>query len=277
MQDQRLDLIESFHLVTANLPRLTHFYQQIIGCTADSAPAAIAADEMALLGIPGRGTRQTLRLGEQIIALDQFETQGRPYPPASNAASLWFQHLALVVTDIAAAYARLRGCAPISESGPQHLPPSSGGVIAFKFRDPDGHPLELLQFPLSAIPQPWRGRSPATGQIALGIDHSAISVANVERSTAFFTRLGLTPGKPSLNKGIEQQRLDGLPDVEVAVVPLRPNAGTPHLELLGYQHPYPAVSDGVQANDVAATRILWRGQRPQLLRDPDGHFQQIQA
>jgi catechol 2,3-dioxygenase-like lactoylglutathione lyase family enzyme len=119
--------------------------------------------------------------------------------------------------------------------------------------------------------------SPATGQIALGIDHSAISVANVERSTAFFTRLGLTPGKPSLNKGIEQQRLDGLPDVEVAVVPLRPDAGTPHLELLGYQHPHPGVSDGVQANDVAATRILWRGQRPQLLRDPDGHFQQIQA
>jgi catechol 2,3-dioxygenase-like lactoylglutathione lyase family enzyme len=277
MQDQRLDRIEGFHLVTANLPRLTQFYQQIIGCTAESAPAAIAADEMALLGIPGRGSRQTLRLGEQIIALDQFETQGRPYPPASNAASLWFQHLALVVTDIAAAHARLQVCAPISESGPQHLPPSSGAVIAFKFRDPDGHPLELLQFPPSAIPQPWRGRSPATGQIALGIDHSAISVANVERSTAFFTRLGLTPGKPSLNKGIEQQRLDGLPDVEVAVVPLRPDAGTPHLELLGYQHPHPAVFDGVQANDVAATRILWRGQRPQLLRDPDGHFQQIQA
>jgi hypothetical protein len=31
----------------------------------------------------------------------------------------------------------------------------------------------------------------------------------------------------------------------------------------------------LQANDIAATRIVWRGTRMALLRDPDGHLQQI--
>jgi len=29
----------------------------------------------------------------------------------------------------------------------------------------------------------------------------------------------------------------------------------------------------LQANDVAATRIVWRSNRDALLRDPDGHLQ----
>lgn len=35
------------------------------------------------------------------------------------------------------------------------LPESSGGVTAFKFRDPDGHPLELLAFPDGKVPSRW--------------------------------------------------------------------------------------------------------------------------
>ena len=45
------------------------------------------------------------------------------------------------------------GWRPISEGGPQLLPPSNGAVRAFKFRDPDGHPLELIWFP------PGQGRA----------------------------------------------------------------------------------------------------------------------
>ena len=44
-----------------------------------------------------------------------------------------------------AAYARVRaaGVQPISLNGPETLPERNGGVRAFKFRDPDDHPLEL--------------------------------------------------------------------------------------------------------------------------------------
>ncbi len=43
-------------------------------------------------------------------------------------------------------------------AGPERLPARSGGVSAFKFRDPDGHPLELLAFPPEAVPPIWRDR-----------------------------------------------------------------------------------------------------------------------
>ena len=35
---------------------------------------------------------------------------------------------------------------PITVGGPIRLPCASGGARAFKFRDEDGHPLELLEF-----------------------------------------------------------------------------------------------------------------------------------
>ncbi len=161
---------------------------------------------------------------------------------------------------------------PISAGGSKHLPATSGGVHAFKFRDPDGHPLELLQFPAGSRPPDWQGRSPATEQIGLGIDHSAISVADAEVSLAFYGALGLAPGKRTLNQGPEQQHLDHLADVEVEIVPMQPGHGTPHLELLGYPVPRGRSGPQVQANDVAATRIVWFGEKPGLLRDPDGHF-----
>jgi len=180
-----------------------------------------------------------------------------------------------VVADMAQAYQRVRRAAAISEGGPQHLPASSGGVYAYKFRDPDGHPLELLQFPDGSRPAAWQGKSAAAGQIGLGIDHSAISVADAKASATFYSSLGLTPGERTLNQGPTQESLDNLRDVEVTVAPMKPAGGTPHLELLGYHVPRAAAGPALQANDVAATRIVWRGTRAALLRDPDGHLQQI--
>jgi catechol 2,3-dioxygenase-like lactoylglutathione lyase family enzyme len=152
---------------------------------------------------------------------------------------------------------------------------SPGGVTAYKFRDPDGHPLELLQFPAGKAPVAWRG-SVAAGQIGLGIDHSAVSVADVDASTEFYRALGLTPGKRTLNQGSAQQNLDGLRDVRVTVAPMRPARGTPHLELLGYSIPRGCGGLNLAPNDTAATRILWRGSRAVLLRDLDGHLHQIE-
>ena len=167
---------------------------------------------MGLLGLQGGGRRQELSIGSQMVAIDEFEIEGRSYPLDGSAASLWFQHLALVVVEIAEAHARLRDIAPISIAGPQQLPASSGGVQAFKFRDPDGHPLELLQFPRDDSPTTWKERSPAAGQIALGVDHSAISVRDADTSVAFYGDLALKQGKRTFNTGPAQERLDGLPN-----------------------------------------------------------------
>src|SRR5205807_1980594 len=77
-------------------------------------------------------------------------------PPAvtqveSRSNDRWFQHVAIIVSDMAAAYARLRSFnVQHASSGPQRLPDwnrNAGGIEAFYFRDPDGHNLEVLAFP----------------------------------------------------------------------------------------------------------------------------------
>ena len=276
MAGAQLERILGFRLVTQDLSRLGGFYRTVLGFEVEAEQPILAA-EMALLGLAGQGRRLSLRIGGQALSIDQFETAGRPYPAAGDAASLWFQHLALVVPDIGAAYARLRCAAAISLDGPQHLPPASGGASAYKFRDPDGHPLELLQFPTGGVPSAWRQGRLQADQIALGVDHSAISVADADASAAFYENLGLETGKRTLNEGPAQQRLDGLRDVRVAVVPMQPPGGTPHLELLGYEVPRGRAGDALRPNDVAATRIVWRGALDQMLADPDGHLQQIET
>ena len=272
-----LNEIVGFHLVTSDLPRLVEFYHEVLGFAVESGPQPISAAEMALLAILGHGTRQVLSIGSQCVAIEQFESAGRLYLPSGDAASLWFQHLALVVVDVAASHARLRGVSPISLNGPQELPPSSGGVKAFKFRDPDGHPLELLEFPFGKVPETWKRRSTLPGQIALGIDHTAISVGDVAASKGFYTGLGLMSEPVTLNTGREQQELDDLQNVRVLVAPLRPEVGTPHLELLGYEVPRGTTGPELRPNDVAATRVAWKGTRANLLADPDGHLHQVVA
>jgi catechol 2,3-dioxygenase-like lactoylglutathione lyase family enzyme len=262
-ETQHLTAITEFRLVTADLPRLCQFYQDVLGFISDGPEQPIDCDEMRLLGLTGSGRRRSLRFGRQCLAIDQFDKLGRPYPAGTNAASLSFQHFALVVNDIAEAYQHLQNATAISMGGPQHLPASSGGVFAFKFRDPDGHPLELLQFRTGA----WQ-RGP-------GIDHSAISVADTKVSRVFYEALGLKLGHHTVNHGPDQARLDNLEGVVVAVVPMLPEVAAPHLELLGYRVACRDPEPVLRANDIAATRIVWHGKRPALLRDPDGHLQQI--
>jgi catechol 2,3-dioxygenase-like lactoylglutathione lyase family enzyme len=276
MPARDLSAIVGFRLVTAELGRLTTFYRDVLGGVADGPEQAISLAELRLLGLGGRGRRQTMRLGAQAVAIEQFDPPGRPYPVGGDAACLWFQHLAVVVGDMALAYQRVRGASAISTDGPQTLPVSAGHVRAYKFRDPDGHPLELLAFPDDAGPPAWRSLSAGTAGIGAGIDHSAISVADVASSIAFYEALGLRQGAQTLNHGPTQQCLDNLPDVSVTVTPMHAWEATPHLELLGYRTPRGAAGPLLRANDVAATRIVWRGREPALLRDPDGHFQQIE-
>lgn len=277
MSEQALQGITGFSIVTADLARLVRFYAETLGFAVHGAEQRIDAAEMSLLGLTGSGRRQVLTLGQQLVSIDQFEQTGRTYPEGSNAASLWFQHLALIVVDMAEAYGRLRDVAPISLDHPQRLPASSGGVQAFKFRDPDGHPLEVLEFPADKVPGAWQNRRPLGGQIGLGIDHSAISVADADASAGFYRALGLQIGERTLNQGAEQQRLDDLRDVVVEVVPMKPPDATPHLELLGYRTPTGHGGVSLQANDVAATRIVWCGRTTALVRDPDGHLQHIKT
>ena len=263
-----LKAIAGFRLVTHAPERLAAFYRAVGFVVGEAAP--ILTEEMGMLGLQGGGFRRTMTLGLSRVDLDVFDHPGRGYPAGGTACDLFFQHLALVTSDIEADWrrARVAGATPISRTGPVQLPKSAGGVIAIKFRDPEGHPLEFLQFPRGSNAD-W----PSTG--AMGIDHSAICVADVAASQRFYASHGLCEEQRSLNHGPTQTALDGLDDVAVDVAPLKPAIQPPHLELLSYRHPTGVSGGGLFANDVAATRIVWRSGQEGLLRDPDGHLHQF--
>jgi catechol 2,3-dioxygenase-like lactoylglutathione lyase family enzyme len=257
-------------LNVGELPKTLAFYRDALGfaIVAEEKAGRNWAQPMVSDGARVRTAR--LRLGRQELELVQFDPAGAPYPVDSTAADLWFQHCAIVTNDMAAAYRRLErhGAKPITSGEPQRLPAAAGAVMAYKFRDPDGHPLELIQFPPGAGDPAWQG-------IAGGIDHSALSVGEAEPSVAFYGRLGLGVRSRQINSGAEQDRLDGLTKVTVEVIGLSPEAvQTPHVELLCYAAPRGRRRDpGGRASDIADSRLIFEveGLHAAFVRDPDGH------
>jgi catechol 2,3-dioxygenase-like lactoylglutathione lyase family enzyme len=206
------------------------------------------------------GRRTVLRLGRQRIELLEFtDSRGRPYPPDSTSTDIWFQHMAIVVSNMTEAHRRIMtasGFSRISRDGPVRLPGESGGVTAFKFRDRDGHPLELIAFPDATGPGEWRDGS-GTG-VFLGIDHTAIAISGSNVSTRFFTTVfGLTVAGRTENRGPEQADLDDVDDVRVSVTRLGPDLPAPRLELLDYHvgTRRPIRTDAA-SNDIAVTHSV---------------------
>ena len=266
-QVRRLSRIE---LISADPPRLSAFYEAL-GFTGAHSSRRDAHGE----------TRMALRLVGERIDLVKPARVGAPYPPFVPGWSPRFQHFAIVVSDMRAAYARLQtltGWTAISTDGPQRLPETSGGATAFKFRDPEGHPLELIAFSPARTPDRWR--LDELGDLLLGIDHTALSVANTEHSIDFYQKLGLAVASRSLNVGVEQARLDDLPQPHVEVTALTTaNHPTPHLELLCYVGDYARDTRPMSEDDVGASRSVFEvashgppGAGPSMMRDPDGHL-----
>jgi catechol 2,3-dioxygenase-like lactoylglutathione lyase family enzyme len=296
-------VIDRVALVVSDLDRAEDDYVRILGCRVERRDAI----ERSLTGVlcvpPARGRRSMLRLGRQRIELLEFtDSAGRAYPPDSTSTDIWFQHVAIIVSDMRRAYQRVmtdQRFRPISRRGPVRLPDGSGGVTAFKFRDHDGHPLELLAFPAGQVPAEWRAAGGAG--CFLGVDHTAIAVSDTARSSEFFGSVfGFGAGARTENRGPEQDALDDVDGVRVSVTRLGPDRPVPRLELLNYhvgtRRPIPP---DTASNDITATysavrvasldktaaalarhgapvadgdpMILRGGVRAVLISGPDGH------
>ncbi len=265
-------------LTSANAAALARFYEQALGCRCLGSERRESRAFQSLMQVQGGATAFILQSGAQWLELLQFDHPGKHYPRDADAAALIFQHFAIVVTDMAAAYEQLsstQGWEAISRGGPQQLPSSSGGAMAFKFRDPEGHPLELLAPRLSVN----AGADAAAGGVFSGIDHSAISVSDTALSVRYYTAFGLAVSGGSINSGIEQERLDGVisPHVQVTALTCL-NTTPPHLELLCYRQPRPQRYPPLASNDIATTRLIFQrasetpaSQLSQRCIDPDGH------
>jgi catechol 2,3-dioxygenase-like lactoylglutathione lyase family enzyme len=193
-----------------------------------------------LFGVAGARVRVVMmRLGAERIELLEFVApKGRPIPADARSNDRWFQHIAIIVNDMDQAdlWLRRHHVARISPE-PQRLPdwnPNAGGIRALYFKDPDGHALEILQFPPGKGDARWQRPS---DDVFLGIDHTAIVVGNTDRSLAFYRdTLGLRIVGGSENHGPEQERLNDVPGARLRITTLRAAEG-PGIELLEYLNP----------------------------------------
>ena len=300
--------VQSVGMTVADMDRSVAFYTEVLHFEKASDVEVWGEDYERLQGVFGLRMRVVrLRLGDESLELTEYlAPRGRPIPVDSRSNDGWFQHVAIIVSDMERAYQWLRQHkVEHASTGPQRLPdwnPNAGGIQAFYFKDPDGHALEILQFPPGKGDPKWQR---ATDKLFLGIDHTAIVVRDTEASLRFYRDLlGLGVAGESENYGTEQEHLNNVFGARLRITALRAAAG-PGIEFLEYLaprdgRPYPADS---RSNDLWHWQTRLRldaaaaaGQRLRgahsafispgvitlpsdslgfgkglLLRDPDGH------
>ncbi|HZO53215.1 MAG TPA: VOC family protein [Bryobacteraceae bacterium] len=232
--------VDSIGITVSDLDRAVEFYTNVL--TFEKVSGFEAAGEALehTTGVFGARTRTArLRLGGEFIELTEYlAPRGRPVPTDSRGNDRWFQHIAIIVSDMDQAYKRLRAFkVQHASTGPQRLPdwnPNAGGIQAFYFRDPDGHFLEILAFPAGKGNPKWH--RPST-KLFLGIDHTAIVISDTEASLRFYRDVvGLEVAGESENFGTEQEHLNNVFGARLKITALRAASG-PGIEFLEYLAP----------------------------------------
>jgi catechol 2,3-dioxygenase-like lactoylglutathione lyase family enzyme len=206
--------VDSVSITVSDMDRSLAFYEDVLTFKKISEVEVEGDAYERLMGVFGLRMRVArLRLGnEEIELIEVITPQGRPIPVDSRSNDGWFQHVAIIVRDMARAFAWLRqhDITYVSPA-PQRLPdwnPNAGGIEAFYFKDPDGNTLEILAFPPDKGDPKWHRPGNA---LFLGIDHTAIVVADTDASLAFWRdRLGMQVVGESENFGPEQERLNNV-------------------------------------------------------------------
>jgi catechol 2,3-dioxygenase-like lactoylglutathione lyase family enzyme len=273
--------VDSVGMTVSDLDRSVDFYSKVLNFQKISEYEVTGEGYEHLEGVFGVRIRTArMRLGmESIELMEYLAPKGRPVPLDSRANDRWFQHIAIIVSDMEKAYAWLRKShVEHASSGPQRLPDwnqNAGGIQAFYFRDPDGHFLEILSFPPDKGNPKWHTPS---DRLFLGIDHTAIVVMDTEQSLRFYRDLlGMTVTGESENYGIEQEHLNNVFGARLHITSLKAASG-PGVEFLEYLaprdgRPYPPEE---KANDLVHWQIRFSGidaaQAGQTLRKSGAPF-----
>ena len=293
--------VDSIGITVNDMERAVSFYTKVLGFEKTGESEVADTDHERLYGVFGMRLHTVrLKLGDEAIELMEFlAPRGRPEPADSRSNDRWFQHVAIIVSDMDRAYALLRQHrVQHASSGPQTLPawnPNAGGIEAFYFKDPDGNTLEILQFPPGKGAAKWQRKD----RLFLGIDHTAIVVGDTDASLGFYRdTLGLRVVGGSENYGVEQEHLNNVFGARLRITTLHAERG-PGVELLEYLAPRNGrpIPEDTRSNDdwhwqvnmsadvSAADLVVRRGRYPYvspgpvpiegttglLVRDPDGH------
>ena len=232
--------VDSVDITVSDMNRAVDFYSRVLSFTKvrDTEVAGETYENLEdVFGIRMRVVR--MQLGDEFIELTEYlAPKGRPITAGARSNDRSFQHMAIIVSDMDKAYAWLRqNKVEYASSGPQRLPNwnrNAAGIKAFYFKDPDGHPLEILEFPWDKGAEKWHRPS---DKLFLGIDHTAIVVGDTESSLRFYRDLlGMRIVAESENYGTEQEHLNNVFGAHLRITSLRAGSG-PGIELLEYLSP----------------------------------------
>ena len=263
--------VDSVGMTVDDMDRAIAFYTSVLSFEKISDVEVSGREHELLSGVFGARLRVVrLRLGDESIELTEFlAPKGRPVPADIRPNDRVFQHIAIIVSDMDQAYARLRQVSvEHASTAPQTLPEwnqNAAGIKAFYFRDPDRHFLEILQFPPGKGDTKWQ----RADRLFLGIDHTAIVVDDTERSLQFYRdRLKLGSAGGSENYDVEQEHLNNVFGARLRITALRAPAG-PGIELLEYLAPRDGrpVPLDFRANDVSHWQTTLLTAKPEAIFD----------
>ncbi len=235
--------VEKVSITVSDLDKPVPFYENLLQFKNVNRYSLSGDSFRELFGITNKRTSANcvvLQLGQEKIELIEFidEERQQRIPEESRSNDLWFQHIAIVVSDMEKAYEKLLkyGVEHVS-TRPQTLPEyiqAAAGIKAFYFRDPDGHNLEIISFPKNKGNPKWQKN---TDKIFLGIDHTAIGIEKTSTSLPFYTDIiELTLAGSSNNYGYEQEHLNQVFGANLLISGLGAKSGI-GVELLDYIAP----------------------------------------
>jgi catechol 2,3-dioxygenase-like lactoylglutathione lyase family enzyme len=256
---QLVKSVDSAGITVSDIDRSVEFFSKVLSFEKVSDVEVAGSEYERLQGVFGARMRiARMRLGEEFIDLTEYLTpRGRPIPVDSRSNDQWFQHIAIVVSDMDKAYQQLRAHkVRHTSTGPQRIPDwnkAAAGIKAFYFKDPDGHNLELIYFPSGKGNPKWQQ---ANGRLFMGIDHTAIAVSDTARSLDFYRDvLGLKLAGESENYGTEQEHLNHVFGSRVRISGLKAPSGF-GVEFLDYLTP----GDGRPMPPDTRANDLWHWQ-----------------
>lgn len=266
--------VEAVGITVKDMNQSLKFYTEVLGFRKVNDNEYKGNDFEKLEGVFGLNIRVArLQLGDEFIELiDYLTTGGRSVPEDAKSNDLFFQHIAIVVSDMDKAYQQvIKYNVEFVSTAPQTLPksiPTAEGIKAFYFHDPDNHNLELIYFPKGKGQEKWQHNN---GKIFLGIDHTAIGVSSTENSHQFYMALlGIERKGDSWNKGIEQEHLNNVEGASLHITGYRAATG-PGIEFLQYLNPGPgrAYPKDSRADDI------WHWQTTLVVEDAESLYRKL--
>jgi len=186
--------VDSIGLTVSDLDRSVEFYSKALQFRKVSEVEfdGDAYEHLSgVFGMRARIARMTLG-GESIELTEYVAPRGLPMPVDSRSNDRWFQHVAIIVSDMDRAYARRQAVGVVHVSpSPQRLPdwnPNAGGIRAFYFKDPDGTCWRSSGFQWAKA---RRNGDARTRSFSVSIIRRSLSVTRLAAYGATATRLAL--------------------------------------------------------------------------------------